>query len=91
MVLPPVSARASQAPEVAQQAQKRRLGEAANQRRPASAGTEEKSPQISLEGKFPPIPIGVSGRGGWGDDFAPSIGGEGHRRWLDWPGDGGGD
>jgi hypothetical protein len=55
------------------------------------AGTEEKPPQIFPEGKFPPIPLGVSGRGSWGGNLAPSIGGEGHRRWPDWPGDGGSD
>jgi hypothetical protein len=56
-----------------------------------AAETEGKPPQISPERKILPIPIGVSGRGSWGDDFAPSIGGEGHRRWPDWSGDGGGD
>jgi hypothetical protein len=91
MALTPVSTCASPALEVAQQAHKRRLGEAANQRRPTTADTEEKPPQISLEGKLLPIPIGVSGRGSWGDDFAPSIGGEGHRGWPDWPNDGSGD
>jgi hypothetical protein len=76
---------------VSQQAQKRRLGEAANQRRPTAADTEEKPPQISPEGKLLLIPIGEGGRGNWGDHFAPSIGGEGHRRGPDWPSDSGGD
>jgi hypothetical protein len=53
--------------------------------------TEGKPPQISSEGKLPPIPIGVSGRGNWGDRFAPSISSEGHQRWPDWPGNGGSD
>jgi hypothetical protein len=55
------------------------------------AETEGKPPQISPERKLSLIPTRGGGRGNWGDGFVPSIGGEGHRRWPDWPGDGGGD
>jgi hypothetical protein len=37
--------------------------------------------QISPERKFSQIPTGGVGRGSGGDHFAPSIGGEDHRRW----------
>jgi hypothetical protein len=55
------------------------------------AKTEGKPPQISPERKLPSIPTGGGDRGRWGDGFAPGVSGGGHRRWPEWPGNGGGD
>jgi hypothetical protein len=55
------------------------------------ADTEGETTQISPERKFLQIPTRGAGRGSWGDHFAPSISGEDHRRWPEWPSNGGGD
>jgi hypothetical protein len=90
-VLPPASSRATQAPEVAQQAQGRKLSEALDRRRMEATDLEGEHHPDLLGGEDSVISNWRRWKRRWRRSFCSSIGGEGRRSRPEWPGDGGGD